>query len=86
MSEYAGEIPGLLVALAVGLIVGFERGWQNQNADDNRGRRESDGRADGLMAVTGIRTFALLGLLGGVAGKLVGFNLRMVRRGSCIRY
>jgi len=72
MSEYAGEIPGLLVALAVGLIVGFERGWQNQNADDDRGRRESDGRADGLMAVTGIRTFALLGLLGGVAGKLGG--------------
>lgn len=67
MMEYAGEIPGLLVALAVGLIIGFERGWQNQNSD---GDGDTDGKIDEGMAVMGIRTFTLLGLLGGVAGKL----------------
>ncbi|ULJ71129.1 MgtC/SapB family protein [Rhizobium gallicum] len=45
------------VALAIGLLVGVERGWQ-----------ERDVRAGGRTA--GIRTFALTGFLGGIAGTL----------------
>src|SRR6056297_101501 len=44
-------------ALALGLLVGLERGWHDRERDE--GQR-----------VAGIRTFALLGLLGGVAGLL----------------
>lgn len=43
----------LLLALAIGLVVGIERGW-----------RERDVRSGGRTA--GVRTFALSGLLGGV--------------------
>lgn len=71
MMEYAGEIPGLLVALAVGLIIGFERGWQTQNEHgDAYSMRDVGNGHDDAMAVMGIRTFALLGLLGGVAARL----------------
>ncbi|WP_284617198.1 MgtC/SapB family protein [Aquabacterium humicola] len=49
----------LLAALAVGLIIGLERGW--------RGRELAAGGR-----VAGLRTFALVGLLGGVLGALVG--------------
>lgn len=52
----------LAVALAVGLLVGLERGWQAREMQDGQ-------RAAGL------RTFALVGLLGGVTGLLaIGFN------------
>jgi uncharacterized membrane protein (DUF4010 family) len=44
---------GLSAALAVGLIVGLERGWQDRD-------RPEGGR------VAGLRTFALIGLLGGL--------------------
>lgn len=44
---------GLLAALAVGLVIGLERGW--------RARAVADGGR-----VAGLRTFALVGLLGGV--------------------
>jgi len=44
-------------ALALGLLVGLERGWHGRDREE--GHR-----------VAGIRTFALLGLLGGVAGLL----------------
>jgi len=44
----------LAVALAVGLMVGLERGWQTR--DDEPGKR-----------VAGVRTFAISGLLGGIA-------------------
>ena len=47
----------LAVALAIGLLVGVERGW--------RQRREPEG-----SRVAGLRTFALLGLAGGAAGVL----------------
>lgn len=47
----------LAVALAIGLLVGLERGWKMREAGDGQ-------RAAGL------RTFALSGLLGGVAGAL----------------
>ncbi|TNB47467.1 MgtC/SapB family protein [Martelella lutilitoris] len=45
------------LALAIGLLVGIERGWQEREM------------ADGERAA-GIRTFALVGLLGGLAGYL----------------
>ncbi len=47
----------LSLALAIGLLVGIERGWQSR--DEPAGAR-----------VAGVRTFGLLGLLGGVAGVL----------------
>ena len=51
----------LLLALAIGLLIGVERGWQDRE-------RKSGARA------AGIRTHALIGLLGGVFG-LLGRNL-----------
>ncbi|RBI74118.1 hypothetical protein DQW77_07980 [Roseovarius sp. TE539] len=45
------------LALAVGLLMGLERGWQ--------GRTETEGGR-----IAGIRTFALTGLLGGISGWL----------------
>lgn len=45
------------LALAIGLLLGLERGWH--------GREESEGGR-----IAGIRTFALTGLLGGVSGWL----------------
>jgi uncharacterized membrane protein (DUF4010 family) len=47
----------LAVALGIGLIIGLERGWKMREAVE--GQR-----------VAGIRTFALIGLLGGVWGAL----------------
>jgi uncharacterized membrane protein (DUF4010 family) len=43
------------LALAIGFLVGIERGWKQREAPD--GDR-----------VAGVRTFALIGLLGGIAG------------------
>src|SRR3990167_9531327 len=48
---------GLVAALAVGLVIGLERGWHNRELPEG-------GR------VAGLRTFALTGLLGGVLGHL----------------
>lgn len=47
----------LLVALAIGLLIGIERGWSNR--DEEEGTR-----------IAGIRTFSLIGLLGAVAALL----------------
>ena len=47
----------LAAALAVGLLIGIERGWRQRDASD--GKR-----------VSGLRTFGLLGLAGGVAAYL----------------
>jgi uncharacterized membrane protein YhiD involved in acid resistance len=47
----------LAVALAIGLLVGLERGWKT--------REEEDGKR-----AAGFRTFAISGLLGGVAAAL----------------
>jgi uncharacterized membrane protein (DUF4010 family) len=44
-------------ALAIGFLIGFERGWRKR--DDPEGSRTA-----------GLRTFALIGLMGGVAGFL----------------
>lgn len=48
-------LPGLVLAITIGLLIGFERGW--------RLRDEPDGGR-----VAGLRTFVLLSLLGGIAG------------------
>jgi len=48
---------GLAVALILGLLIGIERGWSHR-LDADRSR------------VAGIRTFALLGLAGGIAGEI----------------
>ncbi len=45
------------MALAIGLLIGIERGWQTRAAPEG-------------TRVAGIRTFSLIGLLGGVAGLL----------------
>lgn len=50
-------VAGFAAALAVGLVVGLERGW--------RDREQADG-----SRVAGLRTFALIGLFGGVSGAL----------------
>jgi uncharacterized membrane protein (DUF4010 family) len=52
-------LPGLALALAIGLLIGVERGW--------RQRAEKAGDR-----VAGIRTFAILGLLGGLIGTQTG--------------
>lgn len=65
MNEFASAappgafLPSLALALAVGLLLGVERGWRLR--DEEAGAR-----------VAGIRTFALLGLLGGLAGFAIG--------------
>ncbi len=51
----------LMLAAAVGLLLGIERGWQL--------RAEKDGRR-----VAGIRTYTLVGLCGGLCGLLAGGN------------
>ncbi|MBP0580419.1 DUF4010 domain-containing protein [Labrys sp. LIt4] len=47
----------LAVALGIGLLVGLERGWRTREEEDHH-------------RVAGLRTFALAGLTGGVAGAL----------------
>jgi len=57
------QVAGALgAALAVGLLVGLERGWQDRD-------RPEGGR------VAGLRTFALIGLLGGVLNLFTGSPL-----------
>ncbi len=56
----AGETEALMslgLALAIGLLIGLERGWSQRDA------------ASGSR-VAGIRTFGILGLLGGVTGQM----------------
>jgi uncharacterized membrane protein (DUF4010 family) len=57
----AGSLPRLALALALGLLIGVERGWA--------ARTEPTG-----ARVAGIRTFGLVGLIGGVAGLATGFE------------
>ncbi|MFP4648229.1 MAG: MgtC/SapB family protein [Halorhodospira sp.] len=70
MDEIRWDVFGALgVALAVGLLIGLERGWNDREAAE--GQR-----------VAGLRTFALIGLLGGVSalladtfgGGIIGFG------------
>ncbi len=55
MSTEIESLYFLLVALAIGLIIGIERGWQDRDSQD--GQR-----------IAGVRTYGLIGLLGGVFG------------------
>ncbi|MGM0412351.1 MAG: MgtC/SapB family protein, partial [Pseudomonadota bacterium] len=55
--EGLGALPALALAVAVGLLVGIERGWQARESEEG-------------ARTAGIRTFALTGLLGGLAGLL----------------
>lgn len=52
------EALGLCAALAVGLLIGLERGWHDRDLPDG-------------ARIAGLRTFALTGLLGGVLGSLL---------------
>lgn len=52
-------VVGLAAALAVGLVIGLERGWREREL------------AEGSR-VAGLRTFALIGLFGGVTAQLRG--------------
>ena len=56
---------GLLLALAIGFLIGIERGWRQRE-------EEAGGR------VAGIRTFTLLGLLGGFVGMAQGSPLGLL--------
>lgn len=51
------DAPGLIAALAVGLLIGLERGWHDRELPEG-------------ARVAGLRTFALTGLFGGVLGHL----------------
>ncbi|GAB4138011.1 MAG: MgtC/SapB family protein [Sphingomonadales bacterium] len=55
----------LALALAIGLLIGLERGWRNRSL--GAGER-----------VAGLRTFTLIGLVGGVAGLLTQIYGAMV--------
>lgn len=54
MPEALDTLVNFASALAAGLLIGAERGWQERNSEDGR-------------LAAGIRTFALTGLLGGFA-------------------
>ena len=57
------------LALAIGFVIGLERGWHE--------REEGEGRR-----AAGLRTFALIGLLGGIFGVLsIGRELTLLAAG-----
>lgn len=56
---------GLMLSLAIGFLIGIERGWRQR--DEEAGAR-----------VAGIRTFTLVGLLGGLAGMELPTPVRML--------
>ena len=51
------DVSGLIAALAIGLLIGLERGWNDRELPEG-------------SRVAGLRTFTLTGLLGGVLGHL----------------
>lgn len=53
--NWNGEYLAIGAALAAGLLIGIERGWNLRGASDG-------------TRVAGVRTFILLGLMGGLAG------------------
>lgn len=64
-------LPGLTLAVAIGLLIGFERGWQQR--DEPAGQR-----------VAGIRTFAMLGVFGGVLGIVGPHPLALLAAGGAV--
>src|SRR5690606_28059271 len=63
----------LAVALAIGLLIGLERGWQTRADPDHQ-------RAAGL------RTFALTGLLGGISGAISAVTTSVVLAAALLAY
>jgi uncharacterized membrane protein (DUF4010 family) len=53
------DLARLVMPLAIGLLIGLERGWQQRTATPG-------------SRVAGLRTFALFGLIGGLAGVIAG--------------
>jgi len=56
-SELWGTLTAFAIALAIGLLIGFERGWKQRDAE-------------GGERVAGIRTFGLIAVLGAAAAHL----------------
>jgi uncharacterized membrane protein (DUF4010 family) len=59
------RLAGLLLALAIGFLIGIERGWRQRG--EEAGAR-----------VAGIRTFSIVGLIGGLIGLEAAGPLRLV--------
>ena len=57
MNEEQQTLYYLGVALAIGLLIGIERGWKVRDAKEG-------------TRAAGVRTYGLIGLLGGVVGLL----------------
>ncbi|MEZ5750013.1 MAG: MgtC/SapB family protein [Caenibius sp.] len=55
----------LALALAIGLLIGLERGWRTRSIEDHQ-------------RAAGFRTFALIGFLGGLAGALTPLSGEIV--------
>lgn len=58
-------LPNMALATAIGLLIGAERGWRLR--DEEQGSR-----------VAGVRTFAMLGLLGGLSGLAPALGLEAI--------
>lgn len=63
----------LAVALAIGLLVGLERGWQARDEADR-------------TRVAGLRTFALTGLFGGIAALVAAATSPLVLAAALLAY
>ena len=63
----------LAVALAIGLLIGLERGWQTRDESDRE-------------RTAGLRTYALTGLLGGMAALVAGATSPLVLAAALLAY
>jgi len=63
----------LAVALAIGLLIGLERGWQTRDESDHQ-------------RTAGLRTFALAGLLGGISGLISAASSPLVLSAALLAF